>query len=199
MYIASYVSFFACISSSLIWKHLGVSSKKYCPTTWIPVWWIFSWRLSLWFFYFYFNDIPISHFIFISSQAVLRSLLLTGVSRKRLSSMNKILNVGFNYVIWRFLILLKGIRPIEINWLYVRCWFCKSWWHQCKFFSVSISCMVVVSQSCLCIITFWLYWNQPRSVMALLLGSNSTNDFTQALLIMVMISVRSNYIPLIIC
>ena len=150
-------------------------------------------------FYFYFNDIPISHFIFISSQVVLRSLLLTGVSRKRFSSMNQILNVGFNYVIWRFLILLKGIRLIEINWLYVRCWFCKSWWHQCKFFSVSISCMVVVSQSCLCIIIFWLYWNQPRSVMALLLGSTSTNDFTLALLIIGMISVGIYYMSPIIC
>ena len=138
-------------------------------------------------FNFYFNDIPISHFIFISSQAVLRSLLLTGVSRKRLSSMNQNLNVGFNYVIWRFLILLKGIRLIEINWLYVRCWFCKSWWHQCKFFSDSISCMVIVSQSCLCIIIFQLYENQTRSAMAFLLDSTWENEFNLALLISGMI------------
>ena len=68
-----------------------------------------------------------------------------------------------------------------------------------SFFSVSISFMVILSKSCLCIRIFQLYGNQPRSRMDFLLDSNSDNYFTQSLLVIGMISVESNSISPIIC
>ena len=102
MYIASDLSFFACISSSLIWNSLILSSNKYFPTTWIPVWWIICAEfLFQHFLYLYFNDWSISRFIFISSRAVFGSISRTKVSRHRLTSSNRKLNGGFDDVIGR--------------------------------------------------------------------------------------------------
>ena len=57
------------------------------------------------------------------------------------------------------------------------------------FFTLSISFMVIVAQSFLCIRRFWLYGNQPCSEIHFLMDSTSDNEFTQALLISGIISV----------
>ena len=64
---------------------------------------------------------------------------------------------------------------------------------------VSISFMVVASQSCLCGGRFWLYWYQTCSKMALLLEYTYENDFFKALLIIGKISAGNNPTSPIIC
>ena len=71
-------------------------------------------------------------------------------------------------------------------------------WHQCTFFSVSISFMVIVSWSCLRRRRFLLYGNQPHYEMDFLLDSTSVNAFSQVLLITGIISVGINSISPII-
>ena len=68
-----------------------------------------------------------------------------------------------------------------------------------RYLLVSISYMVIVSRSCLCVRIFRLYGNQPHSAMAFLFDYTSENDFTQALLIMGIISLDSNSISPITC
>ena len=116
------------------------------------------------FLYFSFNDWPISRFILISSREIFRSLSRTKVYRQRFASPNKnrmatlvFKLLGNHYlwkeqthwkklIIWNILILWKMIVPIP-------------------FFPVSISFMVILSRSCLCMRRFWLYGNQPHSEM----------------------------------
>ena len=97
------------------------------------------------------------------------------------------------------MIFFKGNRGIVMNLFYGRCWIYESWWHQSPFFIKFNIIHGNITKSCLCIIIFWFYGNQPRPAMFYLFYSTSGNEFTQDLLISGMISVVSISMSPIIC
>ena len=97
------------------------------------------------------------------------------------------------------MVFFKGDRGILMNLFYGRCWIYESWWHQSPFFIKFNIIHGNITKSCLCIIIFWFYGNQPRPAMFYLFYSTSGNEFTQDLLISGRVSVGSSSMSSIMC